>query len=446
MRILAAILFAVLALPANATFHLWFITEVYSNADGTVQFVEFKAAAAGQQFVKGHTLRSTATSGGASNSYTLPTDLPGDSAEGGNDPGGYYGGYGNDPIYKSFLIATQGFAALNIVTPDYIVPNGFLFPAGGTLNWGEGSDTFNHGALPADNRSISRDRTPQVPTPLNFAGNTGNVPAATTAASYQGLWLKSPLTSEPGWGINFTHQGSTMFATWYTYDTDGSGMWLVMSNGTQVSAGKFEGELYRTTGPGFNAEPFTAIGASNYTKVGNLSVTFSDGNNGSLSYTVNGVSQTKPITRFLFGASTCTLGGTMGTPPNYSDLWYRSEAEAGWGVNIVHQGDILFVTWFPYESGGTAAAPAKGMWLVMSNANKTAEGVYTGVLQRTTGPNAFSNTTPFDPNLVKGTTVGDATLTFTGPNTANFRYTVNGVTQTKPITRLIVGAPATICR
>jgi hypothetical protein len=42
--------------------------------------------------------------------------------------------------------------------------------------------------------------------------------------------------------------------------------------------------------------------------------------------------------------------------------------------------------------------------------------------------------------------VGDATFTFTGPDNGTFRYTVNGVTQTKPITRLRVGAPVTICR
>src|SRR2546421_187655 len=30
--------------------------------------------------------------------------------------------------------------------------------------------------------------------------------------SYQGLWLKFPFASESGWGINFTHAGSTLFA------------------------------------------------------------------------------------------------------------------------------------------------------------------------------------------------------------------------------------------
>jgi hypothetical protein len=445
MRILAAFLFAAMALPANATFHLWYINEIYSNASGTVQYIEMKAAASGQQFVRGHTIRSS--SGGTTNSFTFPTDLPGDSAESA-DPGGGgygYGGYGGDLVYKTFLIATQGFAALGTVTPDFVVPNGFLFPAGGTLVFGEGADTLSHGALPSDGRSVTRDRIAAAPSPMNFAGTIGTVAAAdATTTSYQGLWLKG---NEGGWGINFTHQGSTLFATWFTYDSDGSGMWLVMSEGVQTAPGKFTGALLRTTGPGFNADPFTPIGSSNYTTVGTLTVTFSDENTGSITYSVNGVTQTKPITRFLFATPpTCTVGGSSGSTPNYTDLWWRSAAESGWGVNVVHQGNIIFVTWFTYQAGGTSSAPAKGMWLVMSQGNQTAPGVFTGTLFRTTGPNPFSNTTAFDPNLVQQTAVGDATLTFTDANTGTFRYTVNGVTQTKPITRLSFATPSTVCR
>jgi hypothetical protein len=449
MRILAAILFTALALPANATFHLWYINEVYSNADGSVQYIEMKAAAAGQQFIRGHSIRTS--SGGSSNSYTFPNDLPGDSAEGGGgDPYGYGGSYGGETIYKTFLIATQGFAALNIVAPDFVVPNGFIFRNGGVINFGEGASTFTHGALPTDNRALSNDRTPQSTSPMNFAGAVASVPAGNPAnsasTSYQGLWL-GPNATESGWGINFTHQGSVLFATWFTYGSDGA-MWLVMSNGAQTAAGRFSGDLYRTTGPGFNADPFTAIGASNYTPVGTLSVTFSDADNGSMTYTVNGVTQTKAISRYVYTSPvpTCELGGSAGASPNYGDLWYRSEAESGWGVNIVHQGDILFATWFTYEAGGSAASPAKGMWLVMSNGGKTANNTYSGALQRTTGPNAFSASSAFDPNQVQRTTVGDATFTFSDANTGTFRYTVNGVTQTKPIQRLRIAAPATVCR
>jgi len=109
-------------------------------------------------------------------------------------------------------------------------------------------------------------------------------------------------------------------------------------------------------------------------------------------------------------------------------------------MNITHQGDILFGTWFTYGTGG------KGMWLVMSNGNKVGNGVYSGGLQRTSGPNPFSNSVPFNPNLVTRTTVGDATFTFTDANNGIFRYTVDGITQTKNITRLIVSSPVTVCK
>ena len=36
--------------------------------------------------------------------------------------------------------------------------------------------------------------------------------------SYEGLWWNSPANSESGWGLNITHQGNILFATWFTYD------------------------------------------------------------------------------------------------------------------------------------------------------------------------------------------------------------------------------------
>jgi hypothetical protein len=37
-------------------------------------------------------------------------------------------------------------------------------------------------------------------------------------ANYQGIWWNA---SESGWGINLAHQGDTVFASWFTYDTAG---------------------------------------------------------------------------------------------------------------------------------------------------------------------------------------------------------------------------------
>ena len=126
MRILAALLVSAFAAPAQASFHLWYVNEAFSNADGSIQYIELKASAAGQEFVAGHSIR--VTQGSTTHSYTLTTNLPGNTADSmGGD--GYYGG---STTYKSMLIGTQGFADLHGVTPDYVVPNGFLFVDGGT--------------------------------------------------------------------------------------------------------------------------------------------------------------------------------------------------------------------------------------------------------------------------------------------------------------------------
>lgn len=129
-----------------------------------------------------------------------------------------------------------------------------------------------------------------------------------------------------------------------------------------------------------------------------------------------------------------------GTTANYQDLWWASPtgSESGWGLDIAHQGDVLFATWFTYDAGN------KGLWLVMSDGAKTGTGTYAGTLQRTTGP-VFS-TGQGVPSQVTRSTVGTAALTFSDASNGVFRYLVNGISQSKPITRLVHSTPATVCR
>jgi hypothetical protein len=112
--------------------------------------------------------------------------------------------------------------------------------------------------------------------------------------------------------------------------------------------------------------------------------------------------------------------------PNYQGLWWAAPAatESGWGINVADQGDVIFATWFTYDTGGNA-------WWLSMTANKTTAGVYSGALYQARGP-AF-NAVPFDPNQVSRTTVGSGTLTFSSANAGTFAYTVNGTTQTKAI-------------
>jgi hypothetical protein len=119
------------------------------------------------------------------------------------------------------------------------------------------------------------------------------------ATNYQDLWWNP---NESGWGVNVTHQDNVLFATLFTYDAAGKGLWLVMSAGVRQSDGSFAGDLYQTTGPAFNAQPFTPIGAGNVATVGTMRFTFSDGEHATLAYTYNGTAVTKAIMRQVFSA------------------------------------------------------------------------------------------------------------------------------------------------
>jgi hypothetical protein len=263
-------------------------------------------------------------------------------------------------------------------------------------------------------------------------------PPATT--NYEGLWWNAPANSEAGWGINVAHQGDVIFATWFTYAANGKAWWLAMT-ANQTAPNVFSGALYQTTGPAFNAVPFNPSAVAPIA-VGSGTLTFTDGGNGTFAYTVNGITQTKPITREVFGPlPVCTFGSAtpLAQATNYQDLWWAAPAgaESGWGVNFMQQGDTIFATWFTYDTDGSP------LWL-SATLDKSAAAAYTGTLYRTTGP-PFS-AVPFNPSQVVATPVGTLTLTFTNGNSGTFAYVVNGVSQSKAITRQVLRTPGTICQ
>jgi len=268
-----------------------------------------------------------------------------------------------------------------------------------------------------------------------------NAVIPTLTANFQGLWWKSPANSESGWGLNVAHQGEILFATWFTYDADGAGMWLVMSDGRLVGPNTFTGAVYRTTGPPLHSAPFE-VSRVVATQVGSATLTFSNSDSGIFQYTVNGITQSKPIVKQTFAtpAPVCSTESAGVVSNNFQDLWWRSPAgsEPGWGVNIAHQGDVLFATLFSYAEDG------RGMWLVMSDGRMTGTNSYTGTLFRTRGP-AFS-ASPWNPAGVTVTAAGTATFVFSDRNTGTFSYTVDGISRSKPITRQVFASPSTICR
>ncbi len=261
--------------------------------------------------------------------------------------------------------------------------------------------------------------------------------APTSSPNYTGMWWNP---SESGWGINVNHQGDVVFATLFTYDQAGVPLWLLMSGPVQADGKTFTGTLYRTRGPAFNAEPFAPLTAANLTNVGTMSITFSSVSSGSISYTYQGVAVAKAIVQQVFGAAAASCRTTTGSRTaltNYQDMWWNP-AESGWGVNIVHQDNILFATLFTYDLAGN------NLWLVMSGATRQQDGSYLGALYRTRGP-AF-NAQPFTPlTAADVTSVGTMRFAFADGVTGSLAYSVDGITVSKSITRQVFASPVPAC-
>ena len=184
-RTLAALCLTTFAGLACASFHTWEIAQLYSNADGTIQYVQLRETlgAAGENLLAGHTLTVTRT-GGFTKTFVFPNDLP--SANTGN---------------RYVLIATQGYVnaagsypQFAAAMPDYVIPNQFLPTDGGTINYAN-VDSVSFGPLPTDGSLALY--TPVsgnfVDTNLarNFAGSATTLPTlAVTAVEYYNPTLR----------------------------------------------------------------------------------------------------------------------------------------------------------------------------------------------------------------------------------------------------------------
>ena len=145
---------------ASAGIHTWDVREVFSNHDGTIQFVElFDAGTGGTETGVGN---GTLTSSLHSFSWTNGPVAPPTNG-------------------KSYLIATAAFAALpGAPTPDVIIPPSnvpFFNPAGDTISFGA-IDSLVFGAIPTNGTDSFDEISGVGPnTPKNYAGVQGNVSA-----------------------------------------------------------------------------------------------------------------------------------------------------------------------------------------------------------------------------------------------------------------------------
>ena len=262
---------------------------------------------------------------------------------------------------------------------------------------------------------------------------------AQAAPNYEGIWAAP---GEPGWGMSFTHQGDIIFATWFTY-SGGGPFWFSMT-AQQQSDGSFAGPVDWTDGPSFNTKPFDPAHVV-HGMIGTGRLTFADANNVTFTYSdfyFFGHPLVKTLTPFVYASPVpvCTFNGSLSATQatNYQGMWWVP-AEAGWGITFAHQGDIIFAILFIYADGGVGNNP---LW-VSATMTKTAARTYSGALDLTYGA---SSKDPFDPSLVTHSTVGSASVTFADGNTGTLTYTLDGVTQTKALTRFVFRERGTVCQ
>lgn len=113
---------------------------------------------------------------------------------------------------------------------------------------------------------------------------------------------------------------------------------------------------------------------------------------------------------------------------NYTDLWWNPQ-ESGWGISLSHHpSGRLFAAWYTYDQ---ARNPT---WFTLQPGHWTSVTTYTGPIYRTAGP---SWTGPFNPASVSVTLVGTGTFTFVDATSATFTYSVEGVSGSRHIERMV---------
>jgi hypothetical protein len=120
-------------------------------------------------------------------------------------------------------------------------------------------------------------------------------------------------------------------------------------------------------------------------------------------------------------------GNTWGT--DFSDLWWNRN-ESGWGANVAHQDEVIFMTLFVY------GVDQRVRWYVasgMSSQGGADSATFFGPLYETVGP--YLGDSIFDPGRVGVRNVGDAILRFHTVTNGTLTYSVDGVFVSKPVER-----------
>ena len=242
---------------------------------------------------------------------------------------------------------------------------------------------------------------------------TSNGSCNVTLAPYMGLWWNP---NESGWGMSLTQHGSTIANAMYTYDGIGQPTWYTMA--CPLAGVSCTGDIYRVSGGTPPTVPWNGSGKV-VSSAGSGTLTFTDIDNGTFTYTIDNVSGSKSITKFSFAT------GTTLPTVDYTDLWWNPD-ESGWGVALTQQYGVVSAAWYSYDATG------KAIWYV-GTCTVSGSSCSTSDLYQVTGgappTSAWHGTNP-------PTKAGTISFAFTDANNGTMSYTISGVPGSSIIKRL----------
>jgi hypothetical protein len=170
-------------------------------------------------------------------------------------------------------------------------------------------------------------------------------PKTSFSTDFSDVWWTP---SESGWGMPLVQQHNFIFATLFIYGVDGKATWV----SAQLLAGApvtFSGPLFVSSGPYYGGAFNPA--AVNRRQAGSMQLDFSTIASGTVTYTIDGVTVTKPIQRMTLVSE--AFSGTYVVAVNLTQSGCTNPAGNGTGsgsfiVAVAHSSSQMAMTWdFP---------------------------------------------------------------------------------------------------
>jgi hypothetical protein len=184
---------------------------------------------------------------------------------------------------------------------------------------------------------------------------TGSARAASTT-NYSDQWW---IAAESGWGASVLQQWDTLFIDFFVYGADTKPTWFVAAGtrqpGSPAGHDVFAGDLFVTTGPYYGA-PFDPAAASGR-KAGTLTFDADSTTTATLSYTVDGTSVVKSVTRQTWRLENIGgdhYGGIVVDRTECANPDDNGRAEFAVNIRITHPTDNMVTLLFEVGGGGCA--------------------------------------------------------------------------------------------